>query len=105
VPAGLYGDAAARAKAIALLEEYAAGRSGVSGLVPLMLAQMGQGAQALEIAHEKVHGDDSDFMVYVFSDAGAPIRALPEFQAFLDAEGFPKLWAKYGPPDTAMDRR
>jgi TolB-like protein/Tfp pilus assembly protein PilF len=99
VPAGLYGDAAARGKAIALLEGYAAARSGVSGLVPLMLAQMGRGPQALAIAHEKVHGDDSDFMVYLFSDAGAPIRALPEFQAFLDAEGFHALWAKYGPPD------
>jgi TolB-like protein/Tfp pilus assembly protein PilF len=99
VPAGLYGDAAARARAIALLEHYAQGRSGVSGLVPLMLAQMGEGKQALQIAHDKVHGDDSDFMVYLFSNAGAPIRALPEFQAFLEAEGFPTLWAKYGPPD------
>jgi hypothetical protein len=100
IVAGLYGgNAAERARAIAALEDYARNRESVSGLVPLMLAQMGRGAQALDIAHRKVTGDDSDFMVYLFSPAGAPMRALPEYQAFIEAEGFSALWAKYGPPD------
>jgi TolB-like protein/Tfp pilus assembly protein PilF len=100
IVAGLYGgNEAERARAIATLEDYADKREFVSGLVPLMLAQLGRGAQALDIAHRKVTGDDSDFMVYLFSPAGAPMRALPEYQAFVKAEGFPALWAKYGPPD------
>jgi tetratricopeptide (TPR) repeat protein len=105
VPAGLFGrDPAARQRAVALLEDYTASRENVSGLVPLMLAQMGRGAQALDIAHTKVFGDDSDFMDYVFSPAGAQLRALPEYQAFLEAEDFPALWARYGPPDLAAGK-
>ena len=100
LPAGLYsGDVAARERAIALLLQYAKDNQTVSGLAPLMLAQMGRGAEALDIVHRQVHGDDSDFMVYLFSPAGAGLRALPEYPAFRKAEGLDALWAKYGPPD------
>jgi TolB-like protein/Tfp pilus assembly protein PilF len=100
VPAGLFnGSAEERERACALLEKYAEDNKTVSGLVPLMLAQMGRGAQALDVARHKVNGDDSDFMVYLFSPSGASLRALPDYPAFIEAEGFPALWAKYGPPD------
>jgi TolB-like protein/Tfp pilus assembly protein PilF len=100
VVAGLYGgDAAARQQAIAVLERYAAGRDVVSGLVPLMLVRLGRDAQALDIKLRKVPGDDSDFMAYLFSPAGARLRATPQFQALVAADGLAPLWAKYGPPD------
>jgi hypothetical protein len=105
VPAGLFGGTPEeRERACALLEKYAKDNKNVSGLVPLMLAQMGHGAQAMQIAHDKVNGDDSDFMVYLFSPAGAPMRALPEYQAFIEAEGFPAVWAKYGPPEIGASK-
>jgi TolB-like protein/Tfp pilus assembly protein PilF len=98
--AGLFGDAAARTRAIAMLEQYVADDDdAISGLVPLMFAQLGEGARALELASTKVHGDDSDFMHYVFSPEGAALRALPWFPAFVEGEGLTVLWAKYGPPD------
>jgi Tfp pilus assembly protein PilF len=97
---GLYsGDAGARARAIEMLDKHVAGEDDISGLVPLMYAQLGEGARALELKRAKVRGDDSDFMHYVFSPEGAALRALPGFPAFVEAEGLTKLWAKYGPPD------
>jgi len=99
---GMYGGTAEeRARAIALLESYAAERKAVSGLLPLMLLQMGDGAKALEIAREKVPGDDSDLLVYLFSPVGAKARTLPEFQAFVKQRRLEEAWAKYGPPDLA----
>ena len=95
------GTAEERARAIALLESYAAERKAVSGLLPLMLLQMGDGAKALEIAREKVPGDDSDLLVYLFSPVGAKARTLPEFQAFVKQRRLEEAWAKYGPPDLA----
>lgn len=35
----------------------------------------------------------------VWSPLGKPMRALPEFSAFLREKGFIALWDKYGPPD------
>jgi TolB-like protein/Tfp pilus assembly protein PilF len=100
VVAGLYGgDATAREVAIAFLLKYAEENDVVSGQAVLMLAQMGRGKEALDIANRKVHGDVSDFEMYLFSPAGKSMRALPEYQAYLQAKGLPALWAKYGPPD------
>ncbi len=103
LPEGLFGDAAARKRAIAFLEARLAKPGNISGLVPLVLAQMGGGMQAMEVEHARVEGDNSDFMVYLFSPAGAYMRAMPEYRAYLRDEGFPELWATYGPPDIAKD--
>ena len=78
----------------------------VSGLVPLMLAQLGQDGPAIDIKRRRVHGDDSDFMAYVFSPAGARLRSNPGFQGLVEQDRLPALWAKYGPPDfLAADRK
>jgi Tfp pilus assembly protein PilF len=100
IAAGMYGGTPAeRARAVALLEDYAAGREAVSGILPLLLLQMGEPARALDIARTKVPGDDSDLLVYLFSPAGAKARALPEFQAFVHERRLDEAWAKYGPPE------
>lgn len=100
VAAGLYGnDPAARGRAIALLEKYVGGRDVVSGLVPLVLAQMGRDEEAVETMRLRVPGDDADFMAYLFSPAGASLRKTPEYRVLIRDAGFPALWAKYGPPD------
>jgi TolB-like protein/Tfp pilus assembly protein PilF len=103
IATGMYGGTPAeRARAIALLEDYAAERQAVSGLLPLMLLQMGESAKALDIARTKVPGDDSDFLVYLFSPGGAKARELPEFRAFVKQRRLEEAWAKYGPPDLAL---
>lgn len=99
IPNGLYGDAAERARAVRLLREHAAAQQSVMGLVPLLLAQLGEPADALALAQHKVTGDDSDFLAYLFSPRGAPMRALPQYRAYVQAKGLDRLWAKYGPPD------
>lgn len=98
LPAGLYGGSAERARALQFLRGYAAGRDTLPGLVPLLVAQLGAPGEALELAR-RISGDDSDFMVYLFSREGAALRAQPQYAKFVEDEGLTKLWAKYGPPD------
>ncbi|MEO7937009.1 MAG: hypothetical protein ABIR55_00125 [Burkholderiaceae bacterium] len=94
------GTAANRDRAFSLLDTYVA-RPGVvvSGVAPLWLAQIGRGAQALELERTRVKVDNIDFMVLLFSPTGKSLRQLPEFPGYLRAKGFPALWDKYGPPD------
>ena len=100
IPDGLYGEFAARQRAVALLQQHVAESQQVSGLVPFLLTQMGSGGPAMEIDSRRLQGDNADFLVFLFSPAGGGTRALPEYRAYLRAHGFPELWAKYGPPDT-----
>jgi TolB-like protein/Tfp pilus assembly protein PilF len=94
------GDAADRTRAVTAIEAYVASRPEfLPGIVPMWLAQIGQGARAMELDRTRSEVDNSDFMVYLFSPAGKSLRALPEFPAYLRAKGFPVLWDKYGPPD------
>jgi TolB-like protein len=89
-----------RERAFSLLDAYVS-RPGVvvSGVAPLWLAQLGRGAQALELERTRVKVDNVDFMVLLFSPAGKSMRQLPEFSGYLRAKGFPALWDKYGAPD------
>jgi TolB-like protein len=98
---GLFGgDAADRARAVAAINTYlASDPEFVPGMMALWLLQLGEGAQAMELERTRVKVDNSDFLAYVFSPAGASVRALPEFPAYLRAKGFPALWDKYGAPD------
>jgi TolB-like protein len=98
------GDAAARKHAVAAIEAYlASDPEFVPGMMSLWLAQLGAGAQAMELERTRVKVDNTDFMAYLFSPAGKSLRALPEFPAYIQAKGFPALWDKYGPPDMCME--
>ena len=99
VPAGLYGSAQERERAVRLIRDWAAGQETVPGLLPLTLVQLGQGAEALELARLKVDGDDSDFMAFLFSRRGASLRALPPYARLVEDEGLVRLWARHGAPD------
>ena len=94
------GDAADRHRAVAALDAYVASKPEfLPGIVPMWLAQIGQGARALGLDRTRAEVDNSDFMAYLFSPAGKSLRALPEFPAYLRAKGLPALWDKYGAPD------
>ena len=94
------GGAAERERAVAAIEAFLANKpKNVAGVTPLWLAQLGQGARAMEVELSFVKVDNSDFLAYVFSPAGKTLRQLPEFPAYLRAKGFPALWDKHGAPD------
>ena len=94
------GDASDQARGLAAIDTFLARKPlNVPSVVPLWLAQLGRGAQALEVERTVVKTDNSDFMAYLFSPAGSALRALPEFPGYLRAKGFPALWDKYGAPD------
>ncbi|MEO6154989.1 MAG: hypothetical protein ABIP16_04605, partial [Thermomonas sp.] len=88
------------ARGIAVINAYVATDPPfVPGNLALWLAQLGKGAQALELDRTLVMVDNSDFLALLFSPAGKSLRALPEFPHYLRAKGFPALWDKYGAPD------
>ncbi len=99
--AGIFGGSASeRGRAVAVIDAYVAtDPEFVPGIMAMWLAQLGQGAKALELDRTLAKVDNSDFMVYLFSPAGKSLRALPQFPRYLRAKGFPALWDKYGAPD------
>ena len=101
VATGLFGGSTAeRERGVAAIEAFLATKpSNVPGAIPLWLAQLGQGARAMEVERTYVKTNNIDFMAYLFSPAGKSLRQLPEFPAYLRAKAFPTLWDKYGAPD------
>jgi len=100
IAAGMYGDAAAKARALAVIDAYLAQpHTQVSGLIPVVLFKVGQPQRALALPTKSRVTDSSDFFTLMWSPAGKSLRALPEFPAFLKEMGFIALWDKYGAPD------
>jgi TolB-like protein/Tfp pilus assembly protein PilF len=103
--AGLYGDAADRARSLAMIEAALARKPRqVSGMIPLTLLRMGEPARALVAQGTGLSSDDTDFSIAVWFDAGAPLRALPAFGDYLRRQGYVALWDVAGPPDLCTRR-
>ena len=99
--AGMFGDAAAKTRAMGVLDAYLAQpHAQVSGQIPVILVKLDQPRRALELVRTTRLGDSSDFYAQMWSPAGKAMRALPEFHAFLKEMGFIQLWDKYGAPDS-----
>ena len=97
---GIYGDAAARQIAVRALEGVLARQPGKSPpMLPLYLFRLGDPELGLTVLRERQMGDNIDALNWIWTRQGAPIRALPEFEAFLRDYHLPELWDKYGPPD------
>jgi TolB-like protein len=97
---GVYGDAAARARALAVLDDFLAKpHDHIPGVIPVDLFTLGEPAKALSVEHTRLTGDTTDFLARLWSPQGKVMRDLPEFQPFLRDFGFIDLWDKYGPPD------
>ncbi len=97
---GIYGDAAARASALGLLDDFLAKpHDHIPGMIPMNLFLLGEPAKALAVEHKQLTSDTTDFLVLLWSPQGKAMRDLPEFQPFLRDFGFVALWDKYGPPD------
>ena len=100
IAAGVYGDAAARTHALALIESYLATRPvWLSGCVAYGLLLLGEPARMLQIAAEKGSNNDAVCLHYLWSPQARAIRTLPEFANFTRQFGMIALWDRYGPPD------
>ena len=98
--AGMFGDVAAKTRAIAVLDAYLAKpHAQVSGQIPVVLTLLDQTRRALELLRTTRIGDNTDILALMWSRGGKPMRALPQFTVFLREQGFFELWDKYGAPD------
>ncbi|HET9482910.1 MAG TPA: hypothetical protein VFO79_03050, partial [Xanthomonadales bacterium] len=98
---GVHGDAAAKQSGVRAMQDVLA-RSGPSKALPtapLYLFRLGAPAEGLAVLREREMGERIDSMAWIWTRAGAPIRALPEFADFLRDFHLPDLWDRYGPPD------
>jgi TolB-like protein/Flp pilus assembly protein TadD len=98
---GLHGDDTARQEGVRVMQEVLArtGKKKALPTAPLYLFRLGAFAEGLAVLREREMGERIDSMIWIWTRAGAPIRALPEFPAFLREYHLPELWDKYGPPD------
>jgi tetratricopeptide (TPR) repeat protein len=98
--AGMFGDAAAKTRAMSVLDAYLAKpHTQVSGQIPVVMILLGQPRRALDLLRTTRIGDSSDIYAMIWSPTGKPLRALPEFPALLKERGLVELWDKYGAPD------
>ena len=97
---GLFGDAAAHAKAVARIDAYLAeNHSTMAGVAPWSLLLLGDPARALAVAYDRPTNNDALFCSTLWSPDGAAARRLPQFPAFARKLGFSELWDQFGPPD------
>lgn len=97
---GIFGDAAAHTRALALIDDVLAQpqlRS--SGMIPLSLLLLDKPERALALVLKTPEIDNSDFFARLWSANGKQARALPEFAAFMRQMGLVELWDTYGAPD------
>ena len=97
---GIYGDQAARAKAVAMVDAYLATRpKPVSGGAPWALLLLGQPERALAVFQEAPTTNDALFLTTLWWREGAAARKLPQFAEFARKTHLAEFWDKYGPPD------
>ncbi|MEP6512096.1 MAG: hypothetical protein ABJB02_10915 [Dokdonella sp.] len=97
---GLYGDDAARTRAIALIDAYVAqARDQINWVAPYVMVQLGEPAKALATMRTSRTNNDADFFALLWTPQGRAMRTSPVFNAFSRAVGLTQLWDKIGPPD------
>ncbi|MDB5987177.1 MAG: hypothetical protein JWR16_2230 [Nevskia sp.] len=97
---GVFGDAAARTRALNLLDAYLATRpKSVAGVAPWGLLLLGEPARALAVAQVAPTNNDTLLMHWLWSPFGDVARRLPQFPEFVRKVGLAQLWDRYGAPD------
>jgi len=98
---GIFGDAAARNRALAMIDAYLAGQRGgtISGGASWALLMLGEPQRALAVGQQSLTNNDGPFFFGLWSPYGAAARKLPQFSEFARKVGWAAVWDKYGPPD------
>ena len=97
---GLYSDAAAKAKAIEVIDQYLATKpETISAVAISALMQLGQPQRALALAQRGITSNEAIVLNPIWDNSGVGVRTSPEFIAFARAIGLVRLWDKLGPPD------
>ena len=100
IASGLYGDDAARARALALIDAYLAQpHDQINWVAPYAMVLLGNPAKALAAMQANSTNNDADFFVLLWTPQGRAMRTSPAFGAFTRAVGLTELWDKVGPPD------
>ena len=99
VAAGVFGDDAARRRAVAHVEGLLGRHTGaVPGPLAFSLIMLGEHARALEVIQSGLT-TSSIWQLGLWGPSGRDARRLPQFAEFARRVGFAAVWDKYGPPD------
>jgi TolB-like protein len=97
---GVYGDATAKAKALAAIDEFIETRPArLPGVVPYTLLLLGEDRRALDLLSVYLPDNGAWFYNIIWSPRGRSFRARPEFITLARTSGWTALWDKYGAPD------
>jgi TolB-like protein len=97
---GVYGDAAAKSKALATIDAFLATKPKVlPGVVTYALALMHEDRRLLALLSQYGTSNGAWYYHVMWSPLGRSLRALPEFAEFSRHIGWTAFWDKYGAPD------
>ena len=97
---GVFGDAKARASAVAIVDRYLASKpETVSAIAIHVLLRAGAPQRGLAVAQEAPTSNEAILLAPIWDNTGARIRSLPEFAEFARRTGLARVWDKLGPPD------
>jgi TolB-like protein len=99
VAAGVYGDAAAHAAAVALLERAASSGGRLPAAVPHGLLLLQEWDRALALLNSTETTNNFRYLHLIWSPQLRPLRARPEFLPYARRAGLVALWDRYGAPD------
>ena len=98
---GVYGDTAARTKALAAIDAYLATRPAhVSGVILYSLLLLGENERALAQGAPDATGNNAVYFHFFWSPSARSVRAMPAFKTFIARIGLVDLWDRYGAPDS-----
>jgi TolB-like protein/Tfp pilus assembly protein PilF len=95
-----FGDAQAKARALALIDAYLATKPAhVTAVASSVLIHSGEPARGFALLQDRPSTNDSLVMGELFSPPLAKARRAPEFPEFLRRMGLAAYWDEAGPPD------
>ena len=95
-----FGDAAAKTRALALIDAHLATKPAhISGLVSYVLIHTGDPARAFALLQDKPTNNDSLVMGELFGPPLAETRRAPEFAEFVRRMGLAAHWDEFGAPE------
>jgi len=99
---GAYGDAAARALALELIDRIVEPQPRwLPGAIPYVLLVMGETARALELGSRFRSITDIIYFPRFWLPSFRPLRNTPAFRTLVRQAGLTALWDRYGPPHGA----